>query len=70
MTEELLKRTVRVAACAAVVVAALAAPTPAATRLRAALQTLPVDIDDHTPCRGAIRSQLSALEKPLTRSPR
>ncbi len=34
-------------------------------QLRAALKVLPIDIDDNTVCRGAIRSQLSALERPV-----
>jgi hypothetical protein len=38
-----------------------------APQLRAALKTLPIDIEDNTACRGAIRSQLSALEQPVTR---
>jgi hypothetical protein len=39
-------------------------------QLRAALKTLPVDLDEYTPCRGAIRSQLNALERPVARSSR
>ena len=36
-------------------------------QLHAALKVLPIDVDDHTACRGAIRSQLSALERPVSR---
>jgi hypothetical protein len=36
-------------------------------QLTAALGSLPADVADNTPCRGAIRSQLSALQLPVSR---